>query len=671
MVSLRGHRQCTTVVKLLALASIEKANSGHPGVVLGFADVLTVLWRKHMRYDLADASWQNRDRFVLSNGHASALYYAILHCCGFDLTLDDLKSFRQLGSRTPGHPERDPELGIDVSTGPLGQGLANAVGMSLAQKYLESDVGDKSQNDLIDYYTYVAVGDGCLMEGISHEACSLAGRFSLGRLIVCWDDNGISIDGECENWSEKSVAGRFLSYGWQVIDGVDGHDPDAIDQAIIQAKACLDKPTLICFKTVIGHGTDLAGSSVSHGKPLGRERIECLKRSLQWSLDDFSVPESLYELWHVNYQPGLADQWYQAVGVMAEDSLLHRLADFSQVGGVPDDWEEFWRKWLSDPNLVCEPRASRHSSQWLLRKLMGYFPSLLGGSADLSESTGVLLADELTWFPGKKPGPFLSFGVREFAMFAIANGLATCMGLRPFVSTFLVFSDYGINAVRMAAMMKIPVLFIFSHDSIYVGEDGPTHQPIEQLAHLRSIPNLDVWRPADAFETGVAWKKILECNDRPSCLVLSRQKLPSWGFDGSRWQAELGAYRLDSYASDCHGVLIATGSELALAMAAQKKLLDLGVRVGVVSMLCVEWFLQSSHDYQEQVLPKSLRYRVILEAGSGQCWYQFLQGMRGRVLSIEAFGSCGPGQSVYEMFGFHVDAVCDSVLSLHEAGAVV
>lgn len=667
-----GHRRCVAAVKFLALAAIEKANSGHPGVVLGFADVLTVLWRQHMRYDLEQVTWANRDRFVLSNGHASALYYAVLHCCGFDLTVDDLRSFRQLNSRTPGHPERDEMLGIDVTTGPLGQGLANGVGMALAQQYLSACDPEHGSNACFDYYTYVAVGDGCLMEGISHEACALAGRFGLGRLIVCWDDNGISIDGACERWAEQSVPDRFLSYGWHVIADVDGHDPNAIDCAIQEAKNRLDKPSMICFKTVIAEGTDLAGQASSHGKPLGFERVNALKSALDWGCEDFFVPESVYALWRQNQRQGRATHWQQFVANLPDDSVLRTLV-LSQGVLCDSNWNQRWHAWLNDAEVFGAPQASRHSSQWILNQIVPREHAVLGGSADLTESTGVLLTDVETWLPQGEPKQFLSFGVREFAMFAMANGLATCSGLRPFVSTFLVFSDYGINAVRMAAMMRLPVIFVFSHDSVFVGEDGPTHQPIEQLSHLRTIPNLQTWRPADGFETGMAWKQMLERNDGPSCLVLSRQKLPSFGCDQRRFNAEYGGYRLDTQQASCsaQGVLIATGSEVALAMAVQQHLLQQGIRIAVVSMPCVERFLQASKAYQDQVLSPGYRYRVILEAGSGQCWYRFLQGVCGQVVSIDQFGVCGPGQSVYERFGFDIESVCDVVLSLHKSASLV
>ena len=664
----QAHNLCANAVKILAIAAIERAQSGHPGVVLGFADVLTVLWRCHMRFDTTMPDWQNRDRFVLSNGHASALYYAILHVCGFDIGLDDLAAFRQMGSKTPGHPERDVGLGIDVATGPLGQGLANAVGMALAQRYLDDRLSTESSNKVMDFYTYAAVGDGCLMEGVSHEACSLAGRLGLGHLIVCWDDNGISIDGEVDQWSEVSVVDRFRSYGWQVIDGVDGHDPEKIDQALNDAKLCFKQPTLICFKTKIGRGTDWEGSAQSHGKPLGKDRFLALKNDLGWVLDDFCVSDEVYHHWQAHYQFHRYDDWVASLASVTDPFWRSRAVACEDGLNLPEDWQSLWQEWLDfDGDFVRSSQASRHSSQYLLSRLIDRIPFLIGGSADLAESTGVRLDPLLTWQIGQSSKPFIHFGVREFAMFAIANGLSTCMGIRPFVSTFLVFSDYGINAVRMAALMRLPVIFIFSHDSVFVGEDGPTHQPVEQLSHLRAIPNLDVWRPGDAFETGIAWKQMLERNTGPSCLVLSRQKLQPLGRCEMRWGSEHGACRIDDHGDQCHGLLLATGSEVGLALEVQKALAQQKITVGIVSMICVERFDEAPEAYQKEVLPNNQHFRLILEAGSSQCWYRFLVGgIIGEVCGVDQFGQSAPGSSVYAQCGFSVDKVVHKARTLYE-----
>lgn len=657
-----SHALCANAVRVLALSSIEKAESGHPGVVLGFADVLTVLWRQHMRFDLSQPDWDNRDRFVLSNGHASALYYAILHCSGMEVGLDDLRDFRQLGSRTPGHPERDLSCGIDVTTGPLGQGLANAVGMAMVEMY------HRIKSGYLDYFTYVAVGDGCLMEGISHEACALAGRLGLGRLIVCWDDNGISIDGHIAQWAECSVVDRFRAYGWQVIDRVDGHDPQAIDAAIVAAQNCLDRPTLIAFKTIIGHGTDLADSAQVHGKPLGMTRLQSYCQAIGWQGDNFSVPESVYMAWRSSYVAGRYVKWLQNCSALDGCSSFQNQDEVFQKPLDPD-WSNCWASWLSShSDLMQTPLASRQSSQWLLRHLVSMVPQMMGGSADLSESTGMSLPGLPAWQAGGEPGRFVHFGVREFAMFAIANGMATCAGTRPFVSTFLVFSDYGLNAIRLASLMQLPVTFIFTHDSVCVGEDGPTHQPIEQLSHLRSIPGLSVWRPCDAFETGVAWKSILESSRGPSCLILSRQSLPSLGSDARRWSAACGAYRLDTCGADCDGVLIATGSEVHLALQVQSLLADRGVTVGVLSVPCAERFAALSHVEQKSLLPVK-GFRLVIEAGATPYWYRWVaqQGVVGDVIGIDCFGASAPGAQVYVQMGMVADVVCRKAMRLYNA----
>lgn len=677
MSRLNDHQRCAHAVRVLGLAAIEQARSGHPGVVLGFADVLTVLWREHMRYDVTYPEWPARDRFVLSNGHASALYYAVLHCVGFDLSLHDLRQFRQLGSKTPGHPERDVQLGIDVTTGPLGQGLANAVGIAMAEHYLCHKTKTQKPQSAIQFHTYAAVGDGCLMEGISHEACSLAGRLGLGRLIVCWDDNDISIDGRVDQWAEKSVVGRFQSYGWQVIDGVDGHDPEAINHAITQAKSCQSQPSLICFKTRIGLGTDWEGTAQVHGKPLGEKRFSHYKQSVGWALDDFTLTDDVYGAWRQNVLASQRDAW----SALSKQILDPYWADYfaSYTDGLsennhhilPSDWEDQWAAWLQDDSVVSnQPTATRHSSQSCLAALVEQMPSLIGGSADLAESTGVSLPSLGSWDPCGEPSQFIHFGVREFAMFAIANGLATCCGLRPFVSTFLVFSDYGINAVRMAALMNLPVIFIFSHDSVFVGEDGPTHQPIEHLAHLRSIPQLEVWRPADAQETAVAWKSVLERTDGPSCMVLTRQKLMPIDRGELILQCYHGASRLDAYGSECHGLLIATGSEVNVAVQVQQRLAQEGLLLGVISMLCLERFLGASDAFKKSILTVS-GFRMIIEAGSSSCWYQLLQGMDGCVCGIDHFGTSGNGEAVYHLHGFSVDALCEKARQLQKQVALI
>ena len=655
---LSTHALCANAARVLALSSIEQAKSGHPGVVLGFADVLTVLWRHHMRFDVTRSDWENRDRFVLSNGHASALYYAVLHCSGVPISLEDLRDFRQLDSCTPGHPERDVSCGIDVATGPLGQGLANAVGMAMVEAY------HRQKSGYLDHFIYVAVGDGCLMEGISHEACALAGRLGLGRLIVCWDDNGISIDGHVAGWSERSVVDRFRSYGWQVIDQVDGHDPMAIDDAITRAKACQDQPTLLAFKTTIGQGTDLAGTAEVHGKPLGEVRMRSYRKALGWHADGFDVPDEVYQAWRSGYVAGAYQKWLEYCSSVSGKHVFQDQNDIfpGHVSVESDCWEQ-WTG--ADSDLMQKPLASRQSSQWLLRKLMPLVPQLFGGSADLTVSTGVSLPDVPAWQTDGEPGRFIHFGVREFAMFAVANGMATSARTRPFVSTFLVFSDYGLNAIRMAALMKLPVTFVFSHDSVFVGEDGPTHQPVEQLSHLRSIPGLMVWRPCDAFETAVAWQSILESHSGPSCLILTRQALPSLGQGQHRLLASQGAYRLDQDGEACDGVLLATGSEVHLALEARSFLADRGVRVGVVSVPCVERFSKLSAAERLKILPAQ-GFRLVIEAGETSHWYRWVMqpGVVGDVIGIDHFGASGPGAEVYARAGMVVDMVCRKAIRL-------
>lgn len=616
---MKDHLVCATALRVLAIDAIEKAKSGHPGVALGFADVVTVLWRSHLRFDAKRPDRLDRDRFVFSNGHASALYYALLHLVGFDISLADLASFRQLGSITPGHPERDPALGIDVATGPLGQGLANAVGMAMAKSFYQD-----RRPDFPDYFVYAMVGDGCLMEGISHEACSLASHFSLGNLIVCWDDNGISIDGSVKGWFAEDVVKRFQAYGWQVIDSVDGHDPEAIDLAFKQAKSCRDRPSLLVCKTKIGYASPWEDKCVVHGKPLGKDGVAAVREKLSWSYPPFNVPDDVYQAWR-NRPASACSPWqdFSWKSELCVDAMMQQ---------------------LMDPTLAAE--ATRVSSKHCLSFLIKNMSNLLGGSADLSESTGVCSARQAVW-TGKKVGSFIHFGVREFAMFAIANGLAAT-GLRPFVSTFLVFADYGMSAIRMAALMKLPVIFVLTHDSIAVGEDGPTHQPVEQLSHLRGIPNLKVWRPCDRQETLVSWCQALADERNPSCLVLSRQALPQYSVRAHA-QIAKGGYRLCEDDNPVY-VVLATGSEVSLAVDAWRMLRQEGVHGIVVSLPCMERFLAQPKRYQEQVLPSSLQHRIAIEAGIASVWHAF-SVPDAHIIAIKSFGASGKGEDVRKEYG--------------------
>ena len=657
------HDICAKALRFLALDQIEQAQSGHPGVALGLADVVTVLWRQHMRYQVEDPHWVNRDRLVFSNGHASALVYAALYCAGFPFTQDDLRAFRQLGSATPGHPERDVIRGIDVATGPLGQGLANAIGMAMAKHYLAQQF-NQPDHVLFDYATYVMVGDGCLMEGISHEACSLAGALGLSGLIACWDDNRISFDGETDAWMGENVPARFAAYGWEVIEAVDGHDPEAIHQALQAARAVPDKPVLIAFRTKIGLGSDWEGQCKSHGQPLGAKQVADLRERWDWPYAPFAHPDNLFAQWHA----GRAHQHYALWQQGAQDYHHH----------YPKGWARLQAMlagdYLPEVEAALQLAYAQHQGQAAVAtrkasasglEVLSKLPvGMIGGSADLSASTGVLHSHVDTWIPKKKPGSFIHFGVREFAMFAIANGLATSAGLRPYVSTFLVFSDYGISAVRMAALMRLPVVFVFSHDTVCVGEDGPTHQPIEHLSHLRAIPGLSVWRPANTQETLCAWREMMADTTGPHCLLLSRQALPQ------PEQAILpfadvacGAY----VAHDCdnpQGVILASGSEVSLAIAVAKQLLTQGLRIRVVSVVCLERFRKQSQTYQDAILAvDAAPTRVVIEAATAGSW-QDLGVPSQAVFALSRFGASGSGSAVYAHCGFSVEHLVRQISAL-------
>lgn len=662
---MRSHNLCANSLRALAVDQVESAQSGHPGVALGFADVVTVLWRYHMRYDVKQPLWQNRDRFVFSNGHASALYYATLHMAGFPLDVDDLKAFRSLGSRTPGHPERDLSLGIDMTTGPLGQGLANGVGMAMSRHYLASRF-NKPDYTLIDYYTYVMVGDGCLMEGISHESASLAGCLGLAGLIVCWDDNQVSIDGKTDCWMQEDVPKRFRAYNWHVIEDIDGHDPSSIDSAIRTAKSVLDKPVLLCFKTKIGLGSAWEDDCKSHGQPLGQEQVSALKKLWGFSQESFAIPEDAYRQWNLDSQISDYELW---------DAMIH------QYRHKHTDLWQVWSTFSSPQDLSFldthlqqvytdlgenKDLATRKASAKCLSVLTKLPVGLIGGSADLSGSTGLVKNVEDVWIPKKKPGSFIHFGVREFGMFAIANGIAGCQGLRPYVSTFLVFSDYGINAVRMAAMMRLPVIFIFSHDSIFVGEDGPTHQPIEHLDHLRAIPDLNVWRPANTHETFCTWRNILVDVSQPHCLILSRQSLPdSDGADLLFSDVAQGAYVVHSV-PDARGVIIASGSEVTLALQLARRLEQQGISLQVVSVVCLERFAKLDDHVKQSLFMHDGSFRVVIEASSGFCWYRYVHNPEA-VICLTGFGASGSGHSVYESLGFSLDLLHEKVKKLYHS----
>lgn len=661
-------RLLANAVRFLAIDAVEKANSGHPGMPMGMADIATVLWQKYLRHSPSNPHWANRDRFIVSNGHGSMLLYALLHLTGYDLPLKELKNFRQLHSKTPGHPEYGITPGVETSTGPLGQGFANAVGMALGERILASRF-NRENFKIVDHYTYVFVGDGCLMEGISHEAASLAGTWHLEKLIVFWDDNGISIDGETDSWFTDDTAKRFEAYQWQVLRDIDGHDPAAITEAIEIAKKTTDKPTLICCKTIIGFGAPtLAGLAKTHGSPLGAEEISLVRETLDWPFDPFEIPKNLYDRWSAVEQGKAYEKaWEKLFSDYA--AAFPDLAEAYQkllIKKVPDNWERITNDFIQENYLKTTQLATRKASQQILSAYAPYIPALIGGSADLSASNLTFWQDAKAIERNDFSGNYLHYGVREFGMTAIANGLALYGRFLPFVATFLTFSDYARNAIRMAALMHLHNIFIYTHDSIGLGEDGPTHQAIEQLASLRAMPNLDVWRPADFTETAVAWQQCIG-QKRTAALLLSRQALPAL----SRTEAQLpliqrGGYVLyEPETLPLQMICIATGSELHLAMAVAKNLLQKGIAVRVVSMPCVEVFERQTAEYKATVLPKILKKRVAIEAASAQSWYRYV-GDEGAICGIDSFGLSAPAEDLFHYYGFTVNAITAVCLKIVE-----
>lgn len=659
-------RDYANAVRFLAIDAIQKANSGHPGLPLGMADIATVLWREFLRHDPTHPKWVNRDRFVLSNGHGSMLQYALLHLTGYDLTIGDLKQFRQLHSKTPGHPEYGCTSGIEVTTGPLGQGLANAVGMALAEKVLAAYF-NRPQFEVIDHYTYVFVGDGCLMEGISHEACSFAGTQKLGKLIAFWDNNGISIDGHTSGWFTENTLQRFSAYGWHVIADVNGYDATAIQQAIIAARTVKDKPTLIACTTTIGFGApNMCGSHNCHGAPLGTAEITATRKNLGWPYPPFIVPDDIYMAWDARQQGKKYTAQWQKLFNLYKEQYPMLAAEFSRriAGNLPIAWESSSRAHIEKINVVGEAIATRKASQNDIEAYAPLLPELLGGSADLTSSN-------LTNWSGTKDitadnaaGNYLRYGVREFGMFAVMNGIALHGGFIPYGGTFLVFSDYGRNAIRLAAMMHIRVIFVLTHDSIGLGEDGPTHQPIEQLASLRLIPNLSVWRPGDATESAVAWKYAIERHSGPTCLILSRQKITAQTRSPSVVSAiRQGGYVLLDSSEPPECILMATGSELDLAVKAAIKLQELGKKVRVVSMPSIDVFEKQDETYRSYVLPASVRARVAIEAGVPHSWYNYV-GEGGKVIGINTFGASAPEQELFKMMGLTIENVVKTALDV-------
>jgi transketolase len=646
--------------------AVQQANSGHPGAPMGMADIAEVLWNDFMNHNPANPEWLNRDRFVLSNGHGSMLLYSLLHLSGYDLSIDDLKNFRQLHSKTAGHPEYGYAPGIETTTGPLGQGVTNAIGMAMAEKTLAAQF-NRPGHDIIDHHTYTFLGDGCLMEGVSHEACSLAGTLGLGKLIAFYDDNGISIDGEVEGWFTDDTPKRFEAYGWQVIPAIDGHDADALFAAVEAAKANTDQPTLICCKTIIGFGSpNKEGKEDCHGAPLGADEIALVRKQLDWTHGAFDIPTDIYEEWNARDAGDDAEQiWNQAFNAYHKahpqlaTELLRRVA-----GDLPADFEVQAQAYVEQLQAEGSTIASRKASQNTINAFGPMLPELLGGSADLAGSNLTKWAGTKGITKDDASGNYVYYGVREFAMSAMMNGMALHGGFIPYGATFLVFMEYARNAVRMAALMRQRVLFVYTHDSIGLGEDGPTHQPVEQIANLRLTPHLDTWRPCDTVESAVAWKTSLQRTDGPSALIFSRQNLPHQQRDAAQLaNVARGGYILQ----DCDGapeaIIIATGSEVGIAQQATDALTAQGRKVRLVSIPCTELFERQDTAYQAQVLPASVTARVAVEAAHADYWYKYV-GLTGKVIGMTDFGASAPANELFDMYGFTAEKIAATVTEL-------
>jgi len=643
--------------------AVQKAKSGHPGAPMGMADIAEVLWNDFLKHNPDNPKWADRDRFVLSNGHGSMLIYSLLHLTGYDLSMDDLKSFRQLHSKTPGHPEYGYAPGIETTTGPLGQGITNAVGMAIAEKVLAGTF-NRDGHHIVDHYTYAFAGDGCLMEGISHEACSLAGTLGLGKLIVFYDDNGISIDGHVQGWFTDDTPKRFEAYGWHVVRDVDGHDPEAISKAVHEARSVNDKPTLICCKTVIGYGApNLCGSHDCHGAPLGDDEIAATRENLGWSHAPFEVPEDIYAGWDAKGKGAGAENHWNEKFAAYRQAHPELAAEFERRmrGELPGDWAAQAAAFIKAVDGKGETIASRKASQNTLNGYGPAVPELLGGSADLAGSNLTMWSDSRPISNTVSDGNYIYYGVREFGMSAIMNGITLHGGFIPYGGTFLMFSEYARNALRMAALMKVQSIFVYTHDSIGLGEDGPTHQPVEQTATLRLIPNMSVWRPCDAVESAVAWKAAIERRSGPTSLIFSRQNLPHQARSAEQIaNIERGGYIL----RDCDGapqaIIIATGSEVGLAMEAAETLSAKGTKVRVVSMPATNVFDAQDAAYRESVLPASVTARVAVEAGVTDGWVKYV-GLGGKVVGINRFGESAPAGELFKQFGFTVDKVVKAV----------
>ncbi len=658
-----SRKDLANAVRALSMDAVQKANSGHPGAPMGMADIAEVLWNDHMNHNPANPDWNDRDRFILSNGHGSMLIYSLLHLTGYDLSIDDLKNFRQLHSKTPGHPEYGYAPGVETTTGPLGQGITNGVGMAIAERSLAAEF-NRDGHDVVDHNTYVFLGDGCLMEGISHEACSLAGTLGLGKLVAFWDDNGISIDGEVEGWFTDDTPARFSAYGWHVVAGVDGHDPAALEAAITEAKSVTDKPTMICCKTTIGYGSPNKGGSHScHGAPLGEDEITLTKEALGWAHGAFEVPDDVYAGWSAKDKGAAAEAAWNDKFAAYKAAYPELAAEYERrmSGELPADWADGSAKFIAETNAAAKTIATRQASLASIEGYAALLPEIFGGSADLGCSN-------LTEWSGYKPmradtpdSNYINYGVREFAMSAIMNGVALHGGLIPFGATFLMFSEYARNALRMAALMKIRSIFVYSHDSIGLGEDGPTHQAVEQIPTLRMIPGMSVWRPCDSVESAIAWQQAVEKKDGPSCLIFSRQALDFQARDDEQLaNVARGGYVL----KDCDGtpdvIVIATGSEVGIAVQAADAS---SKNVRVVSMPCTNVFDAQDDAYKESVLPAAVTARVAVEAAVTDSWWKYV-GLNGKVIGIDRFGESAPAGELFKLFGFTAENVGSAIDSV-------
>ncbi|HCH3990860.1 TPA: transketolase [Vibrio parahaemolyticus] len=652
-------------IRALSMDGVQQANSGHPGAPMGMADIAEVLWRSHLNHNPSNPEWADRDRFVLSNGHGSMLIYSLLHLSGYELSIDDLKNFRQLHSKTPGHPEYGYAPGIETTTGPLGQGITNAVGMAMAEKALAAQF-NKEGHDIVDHFTYVFMGDGCLMEGISHEACSLAGTLGLGKLIAFWDDNGISIDGHVEGWFSDDTPKRFEAYGWHVIPAVDGHDSEAINAAIEAAKAD-PRPTLICTKTIIGFGSpNKSGSHDCHGAPLGAEEIAATRKELGWEHGPFEIPQEVYAEWSAKETGAVKEAAWNEKFAAYEAAYPELAAEFKRRvnGDLPKEWEEKASQIIADLQANPANIASRKASQNALEAFGALLPEFMGGSADLAPSNLTMWSGSKSLEANDFSGNYIHYGVREFGMTAIMNGIALHGGFVPYGATFLMFMEYARNAMRMAALMKIQNIQVYTHDSIGLGEDGPTHQPVEQIASLRLTPNMNTWRPCDQVESAVAWKLAIERKDAPTALIFSRQNLAQQPRSAEQ-VADIakGGYILKDSDGKPELILIATGSEVELAVKAAEQLTAEGKKVRVVSMPSTDAFDKQDAAYREAVLPSDVTARIAIEAGIADFWYKYV-GFDGRIIGMTTFGESAPADQLFEMFGFTVENVVNTAKEL-------